>query len=359
MFNGLTGAPTAGSGAATASCRTRRSASPGTPDEQRTPINCGVWRYHPTREVFEVVAHGTTNPWGLDFDDYGEVFITNCVIPHLFHVVPGVALPADVRPGPQPARLRPDGRAAPTTSTGPAAAGATRASGGGKHDEAGGGHAHVGGMIYLGDNWPDRVPQHAVHLQHPRPPRQQRHARAPRRRLQSSRHTARTSSSSATPGSAASSCKYGPDGGVYRHRLVRHRRMPRERCRRRAPRERPDLQDHLRRRPPGQGRPGEARPTRSWRSSSSTRMSGTSALRVGCSRSGPRPERIWDRRIACSARSWRPILMCGASSERSGRFTPPAAWTRRPGWRCSAIISRRSGPGASDRSWTKELPRRI
>ena len=62
---------------------------PGTPDQKRVPMNCGVWRYHPTREVFEVVAHGTTNPWGLDFDDYGEAFITNCVIAHLFRVIPG------------------------------------------------------------------------------------------------------------------------------------------------------------------------------------------------------------------------------------------------------------------------------
>ncbi len=35
------------------------------------------------------VAHGTTNPCGLDWDEYGEMFITNCVIDHLFHVVPG------------------------------------------------------------------------------------------------------------------------------------------------------------------------------------------------------------------------------------------------------------------------------
>ena len=62
---------------------------PGTPKEKRTYINCGVWRYHPTRKVFEAVAHGTTNPWGLDWDEYGEMFITNCVIEHLFHVVPG------------------------------------------------------------------------------------------------------------------------------------------------------------------------------------------------------------------------------------------------------------------------------
>src|SRR5262249_6608209 len=62
---------------------------PGTPDDKRIPFNCGVWRYHPIRHQFEVVAWGTTNPWGLDFDDYGQMFITNCVIGHLWHVVPG------------------------------------------------------------------------------------------------------------------------------------------------------------------------------------------------------------------------------------------------------------------------------
>ena len=62
---------------------------PGTPDDQRVKFDCGVWRYHPTRHVFEVVAVGTTNPWGLDFDEYGQCFITNCVIAHLWHVIPG------------------------------------------------------------------------------------------------------------------------------------------------------------------------------------------------------------------------------------------------------------------------------
>ncbi|MBO0698039.1 MAG: hypothetical protein J2P46_06580, partial [Zavarzinella sp.] len=62
---------------------------PGTPAKDRTEINCGVWRYHPEREVFEAVCHGTTNPFGIDYDQYGELFITNCVIHHLFHVIPG------------------------------------------------------------------------------------------------------------------------------------------------------------------------------------------------------------------------------------------------------------------------------
>lgn len=52
-------------------------------------IDGGVWRYHPTKDRFEVVAHGFSNPWGLDFDDHGQMFITACVIPHLWHVIPG------------------------------------------------------------------------------------------------------------------------------------------------------------------------------------------------------------------------------------------------------------------------------
>lgn len=58
-------------------------------DGEPTDINGGIWRYHPTKDVFEVVAHGFSNPWGLDFDAHGQQFVTACVIPHLWHVVPG------------------------------------------------------------------------------------------------------------------------------------------------------------------------------------------------------------------------------------------------------------------------------
>jgi putative membrane-bound dehydrogenase-like protein len=54
-----------------------------------TDINGGVWRYHPTKDLFEVVAHGFSNPWGIDYDAKGQMFITACVIPHLWHVIPG------------------------------------------------------------------------------------------------------------------------------------------------------------------------------------------------------------------------------------------------------------------------------
>ena len=35
---------------------------PGTPREERPFMNCGVWRYHPTKHTVEVVCNGTTNP---------------------------------------------------------------------------------------------------------------------------------------------------------------------------------------------------------------------------------------------------------------------------------------------------------
>ncbi|QEC53424.1 putative membrane-bound dehydrogenase-like protein [Anseongella ginsenosidimutans] len=54
-----------------------------------TDINGGVWRYHPLEDKFEVVAHGFSNPWGIDYNAKGQLFITACVIPHLWHVIPG------------------------------------------------------------------------------------------------------------------------------------------------------------------------------------------------------------------------------------------------------------------------------
>jgi putative membrane-bound dehydrogenase-like protein len=52
-------------------------------------IDGGVWRYHPTKDRFEVVAHGFSNPWGIDYDAKGQLVMSACVIPHLWHVVPG------------------------------------------------------------------------------------------------------------------------------------------------------------------------------------------------------------------------------------------------------------------------------
>ena len=62
---------------------------PGTPDEQRQKLNGAVWRVHPVSHEFQVYAHGTSNPWGVDFNAKGDFFISACVIPHFYHVVQG------------------------------------------------------------------------------------------------------------------------------------------------------------------------------------------------------------------------------------------------------------------------------
>jgi putative membrane-bound dehydrogenase-like protein len=127
---------------------------PGTPDKDRTQINCGVWRYHPTKKKFEVVCHGTTNPFGLDYDEYGEMFITNCVIHHLFHVIPGAHYDRmygqDINPYSY-------GLMHSIADYIHWAGGDWTTSRGNKpeHSDAGGGHAHVGCMVYQGDNFPD------------------------------------------------------------------------------------------------------------------------------------------------------------------------------------------------------------
>ena len=129
-------------------------AKPGTPMKDRTEFNCGVWRYHPTRKVFEPFAHGTTNPFGLDYDEYGEFFMTNCVIKHVFHVIPGGHFDRmygqDVNPNVY--KLMPS-----IADYIHWAGGDWTSSRGNKpeHSDAGGGHAHSGAMVYLGDNFPD------------------------------------------------------------------------------------------------------------------------------------------------------------------------------------------------------------
>ncbi|MCL4206619.1 MAG: c-type cytochrome [Pirellulaceae bacterium] len=136
-----------------------RVGKPGTPDDERTPMNAAVWRYHPQRHVFEVFAHGTSNPWGVDFDEHGQAFITACVIPHLYHVIQGGRYQRQAGQHFNPYtyddiktiadHLHYVGRIQDHAWWGHEshAPASTLA--------AGGGHAHCGAMVYLGDNWPD------------------------------------------------------------------------------------------------------------------------------------------------------------------------------------------------------------
>ncbi len=126
---------------------------PGTPKADRPPINCGVWRFHPVSHKYEVVAHGGTNPWGIDWDEQGELYFTNCVIDHAFHVIPGGHYQRMYGSDFNPHLYKLMGSCCDHLHWG-GGAWTTSRGGEGKHSEAGGGHAHSGCMIYLGDNFP-------------------------------------------------------------------------------------------------------------------------------------------------------------------------------------------------------------
>ena len=128
---------------------------PGTSSDRREKLNCSIWRYHPVTRKFEVVCRGTTNSWGSDWDDYGELFFINTVIGHLWHVVPGAHFKRmygeDFRPHlyellDQTADHVHWGAGEPWHSAKKGLSDGT--------NKAGGGHAHTGMMIYLGANWP-------------------------------------------------------------------------------------------------------------------------------------------------------------------------------------------------------------
>ena len=77
--------------------------------EATTPgveVNAAVARFHPRTKKFEVFADGTSNPWGVDFDRYGNAFVSACVIDHLFHMAPGGIYSAAGRHAGESLRLR-------------------------------------------------------------------------------------------------------------------------------------------------------------------------------------------------------------------------------------------------------------
>jgi putative membrane-bound dehydrogenase-like protein len=137
---------------------TSRVGRPGDLDSARTPIDCSIWRVHPETHRFEVVARGTTNPWGLDCDEFGEMIFTNNVIGHLWHLIPGAHYERmyGVDPEPHVYELLPQ---CADHLHWPGGAWKDSREVAGKLDPAvdalGGGHSHCGGMIYLGDMFPE------------------------------------------------------------------------------------------------------------------------------------------------------------------------------------------------------------
>jgi len=125
---------------------------PGTPKEKRPAMNCGVWRYHPTKHTVEVVCNGTTNPWGLDYNGDGQFFMTNNVQGHLWHVIPGAHYQRMYGQDFNPYAFELMDMTADhyhwDTKT------KWNESRDGVANDLGGGHSHVGALIYHGDNFP-------------------------------------------------------------------------------------------------------------------------------------------------------------------------------------------------------------
>ncbi len=126
--------------------------APGTPAKDRIPLNCGYWRFHPVRKTFEIFAHGTSNSWGLDYNENGDWFSEACVIPHFWHIIQG---------GYYLRQSNPLGHFNPyvynnleTIADHKHYAGDNPHAGNGKSEDLGGGHAHCGLAIYNGDNFP-------------------------------------------------------------------------------------------------------------------------------------------------------------------------------------------------------------
>ncbi|HAM70071.1 MAG TPA: hypothetical protein DCM86_00315 [Verrucomicrobiales bacterium] len=124
---------------------------PGAPDSERTRLNAGVFRYHPVKKTFELFAEGSSNPWGVDFDDYGQCHIEACVIPHFFHMIQGGRFTRQAGEHFNPYTYADIETIADhlhyAGNKGPHAAN-------GRSDSAGGGHAHAGLLVYQGDSWP-------------------------------------------------------------------------------------------------------------------------------------------------------------------------------------------------------------
>jgi len=125
---------------------------PGTSAEQRVPLRGGMWRYHPQRKVFENLCYGTTNPWGQDWDEFGELFFINTVNGHLWHSITGAhyVRSSTLDPNQHVYSLIDQHADHFHFDTGKG----WQASRDGAANDLGGGHAHCGAVIYQGDNWP-------------------------------------------------------------------------------------------------------------------------------------------------------------------------------------------------------------
>src|SRR5262249_61465685 len=49
-------------------------------------FTCTLFRIHPETREFQLFCEGTSNPWGVAWDNEGSAFVSACVIDHLWHL---------------------------------------------------------------------------------------------------------------------------------------------------------------------------------------------------------------------------------------------------------------------------------
>jgi len=125
---------------------------PGSPTNEWVTLDCSIWRYHPVTKKFEVVCRGTTNPWGLDWDENGQAFFSNNVIGHFWHVIPGAFYKRMFGTHENPHLYELMESCSDHLHWAGAKWQDSRT--GAEHAALGGGHSHCGLMIYQGDNFP-------------------------------------------------------------------------------------------------------------------------------------------------------------------------------------------------------------
>ena len=129
---------------------------PGVPKEKRQPTAGGLWRYHPVTKVFEPYCHGTTNPWGSDWTNDHELLFINTVIGHAWQGIHGAHYKRMHGEDPYPFVYDLLDQHADHYHWDTGKKWNDADGGRGGADSLGGGHAHVGMMIYQGDNWPSQ-----------------------------------------------------------------------------------------------------------------------------------------------------------------------------------------------------------
>lgn len=131
-------------------------------------LSAGIWRYHPPSGKVDIVCQGMTNPWGLDWNEDGELFASGNCNGHLWHIVGGSLMewgfgarefPSEYGRTP-PIQEAPHYKPAKDWFT----AWNQREEMAQVNSQYGGGHSHCGLVICNGSSWPETMRGHTLML---------------------------------------------------------------------------------------------------------------------------------------------------------------------------------------------------